>query len=233
MSTHAALAAEVTITPHAIASYVGRARVGAVRAAEDLRALVAVAKLARQDVYRAGKGRSARVNLKGRDGADLVDVLHADVFGARWILFMRGRVLLTAHGPFRLGALDEVLVDALPEDLVVEPAAVANDVDTAAAGGELAAAGDAWPTDPVVAEEAREQLAHAIYALDQRIARLARGRDRELANDERRDACRRLRRVKAWLKAQRVLAPLVKDATTRASLGAIARVAELLEAEGR
>jgi len=84
----------MTITTHAISTYMDRAGVeSTVQSTDELRAIGNCAKLHGVQA-RTKKGR-------GRNNTDVVRVLEGcDARGRKWNLFVRGRVLLTAHGPY-------------------------------------------------------------------------------------------------------------------------------------
>lgn len=123
MSIAVLTADQLTLTPHAIAAYSRRAKVDCVRATDDLRFLYGLSKQVGIQVYSPTAVRGA-VPKKGRNNPLEVAVMHADIVGVHWILFMRGKVLLTAHGPFWQGGQNPTeLRRLLPEDLTMEGAA--------------------------------------------------------------------------------------------------------------
>jgi hypothetical protein len=91
---------ELTLTAHCIGAFMGRSRErSAVAATDEIRRLYATAKWASKQTYSPTRTRRNR-NKHGRNNPTRVDVYQTPYAPKQWVFYVRGKVLLTVHGPF-------------------------------------------------------------------------------------------------------------------------------------
>jgi len=94
------MAEALVLTPHAIANFKSRAKLGSVVfAVDEIRRLFAVSAWCGRQ--KEAKGHSQGKSRRGRNNAHVVDIYQARdvVAGCCWTFFVRGKILLTVHGP--------------------------------------------------------------------------------------------------------------------------------------